>query len=134
MSKESGFQDITIGLDLGTMEMTLDEKTINDWVVLVQWQAKKLVDNLHVAPPGTSIERHPRMEFAKFSDLRAGIWAKSEHEFLKPIEVGSKIFIHGKVANKYVKRNRNYVVTEYETLDEAGEVVMRSRETGVYLE
>ena len=134
MSKESGFQEIAIGKDLGIMEMTADEKTINDWVALVQWKARKLLNNLNIAPPGTSIERHPRMEFDNFPDLRAGIWAKSEHEFLKPIKIGSKIFIHGKVADKYVKRNRNYVVTEYVTLDEAGKVVMRSRETGVYLE
>jgi acyl dehydratase len=134
MSRESGFQDIAVGKDLGTMEMTVDEKTINDWIALVQWQAKKLLKNLNIAPPGASIERHPRMEFENFPDLRAGIWAKSEHEFLKPLKIGSKIFIHGKVANKYVKRNRNYVVTEYETTDEAGKVVMSSRETGVYLE
>ena len=134
MSEKLGFQAITIGQDLGTMEMTLDRKTINDWAVLVQWQARELVDNLHVAPPGMSIEQHPRMEFAKFSDLRAGIWAKSEHEFLKPIRVGGKVFIHGKIIDKFVKRGRNYVVTEYETLDEGGEVLMRSRETGVYLE
>ena len=134
MSEKPGFQAITIGEDLGTIEMTLDKKAINDWVTLVQWQVRELIENLHVAPPGISIEQHPRMEFAKFSDLRAGIWAKSEHEFLKPMRVGSKVSIHGKIVDKYVKRGRNYVVTEYETLDEAGDVVMRSRETGIYLE
>jgi len=134
MGKKPGFQAITIGQDLGTMEMTLDKKTINDWAVLVQWHIRELIDNLQIVPPGMSIEQHPRMEFAKFSDLRAGIWAKSEHEFLKPIRVGSKVFIHGKIIDKYVKRRRNYVVAEYETLDEVGEVVMRSRETGIYLE
>jgi hypothetical protein len=134
MSEKSGFQAISIGLDLGTMEMTLDKKTINNWAGLVQWPDRELVDKLPVVPPGMSIEQHPRMEFAKFSELRAGIWAKSEHEFLKPMRVGSKVFIHGKITDKFVKRGRNYVVAEYETLDEAGEVLMKSRETGIYLE
>jgi hypothetical protein len=134
MNEKAGFPAISIGLDLGTTEMTLDKKSINEWAGLVQWQARELADKLNVVPPGMSIEKHPRMEFAAFPDLRAGIWAKSEHEFLKPIKVGSKVFIHGKIIDKFVKRGRNYVVAEYETRDEAGEVLMRSRETGIYLE
>ena len=35
---------------------------------------------------------------------------------------------------KYTRRGRNYVVTEYETTDESGEVLMRGRETGFYVE
>ncbi len=134
MSDKSDFEAIPIGLDLGTMEMTLDENTVNDRVGLVQWEAGELVDKFHIAPPVTSIEQHPRMRFAKFPDLRAAIWAKSEHEFLKPMKIGSKIFIRGKIVDKYVKRSKNYVVSEFEAVDEGGEVLLRSRETGIHVE
>ncbi len=134
MSGQSGFEATPIGLDLGTMEITLDENSVNDRATIVQWAARELIDKLRIAPPGLTISQHPRMKYEKFSDLRASIWAKSEHEFLKPVKVGSKIFIRGKVVDKYIKRDRNYVVTEFETTDESGEVIMRSRETGIHVE
>ncbi len=134
MSEKSDFEAIPVGLDLGTMEMALDESTVNDRVGLVQWEARELVDKLHFAPSGISIHQHPRMRFAQFTNLRAAIWAKSEHEFLKPMRIGSKIFIRGKVVDKYVKRGRNYVVSEFEAVDETGEVLMRSRETSIHIE
>lgn len=134
MSEKSDFEDIPVGLDLGTVEMTLDENTVSGRVGLVQWEARELMDKFRIAPPGLSIDQHPRMRFAKFPDLHAAIWAKSEHEFLKPMRIGSKIFIRGKVVDKYVKRGRNYVVSEFETFNEAGELLLRSRETGVHVE
>ena len=134
MSEKSGFEAIPIGLEMGPLEMTLDEETVNERVDLVQWEDRELVDKLDITPPGISISQHARMKFAALPDMSVSIWAKSEHEFLKPIKLGSKIFIRGKVIDKYVKRGRNYVVSEYETVDGAGKVLLRSRETGVYVE
>ena len=134
MSEKSDFEAIPIGLDFGTLEIALDEDTVNDRLELVQWGARELVDKLRMAPPGMTVSQHARMKFTKFPDLRVAIWAKSEHEFLKPMKIGSKISIRGKIVDKYVKRGRNYVVSEFETVDEDGEVLMRSRETSVHVE
>lgn len=65
MSEKSDFEAIPVGLALGTMEMTLDENTVNERAGLVQWEVRELVDKLHIAPPGISIHQHPRMRFAK---------------------------------------------------------------------
>ena len=134
MGEKSLFESIPVGLDLGTVEVNLDEKAVKDRVNLVQWQAKEVVDKLGFVPPGTTIEIHPRMKFEKFPSLKAAIWAKSEHEFIKPMKVGSKVFIRGKVADKYIKGGREYVVTEFETVDENGEVLLISREAGINVE
>ena len=134
MSEKSDFEAAPIGLDLGETEITLDENTVDDRLKLVQWEARELIDRFHIAPPGVSIHQHPRMRFAKVKSLRAAIWAKSEHEFLRPMKLGSRIFIRGKIVDRYVKRGRDYVVSEFETTDEAGEVLMRSRETGIHVE
>lgn len=134
MSEKSDFEAIPVGLDLGILAMTLSEDNVNRRVELVQWQSRELIDKLHVAPPGISIVQHARMKFAKLPDLQAAIWAKSEHEFIKPMKIGSKIFIRGKIVDKYVKRGRNYVVSEFETVDEAGDVLLKSRETSVHVE
>jgi acyl dehydratase len=134
MGEKSLFESIYIGLDLGTEEITVDEKTVQNRVNLVQWQAREVVDKLGCALPGMTIEIHAKMKFDKFPTLKAGIWAKSEHEFIKPMKVGSKVFIRGKVVDKYIKRGREYIVSEFETVDENGEVLLKSRETSINVE
>jgi hypothetical protein len=133
MGSQENYEAIPVGMDLGTFEITLDEKMVKDVTELVKWQSKGLVEKGFL-PPGITISQHARMHFAALPEMRVSIWAKSEHEFLKPMKLGSKIFIHGKIVDKYVKRGRNYMVADYETVDEAGEVLMRSRETGIYVE
>jgi len=133
MSEESGFEAIPIGMEMGPLEMTLDEDTVASRLELIQWENREPVDKYGVTPPGITINQHARIKFMALPELSASIWAKSEHEFLKPMKAGSRIFIRGKVVDKYVKRGRNYVVSECETVDEAGEVLLRSRETSVYV-
>jgi acyl dehydratase len=134
MIKNSGWDALSIGLEMGPLEIFLDNKTVKERAELVQWENSEPIDKLGYAPPGITVANHARMKFAALPDLRASIWAKSEHEFLKPMKVGSSIYIRGKIVEKYVKRDRNYVVADYETVDENGEVLMRSRETTVYVE
>jgi acyl dehydratase len=130
---QKNFEAVTIGQDMGTFEMTLDEETVKNGMDLVGWQAGGLAEK-RLAPPGLTISRHAWMKFTALPDMRVSIWAKSEQEFLKPMKIGSKIFIRGKIVDKYTRRGRNYMVTELETTDESGEVLLRSRETGVYVE
>jgi len=134
MGGKSLFESISIGLDLGTVEVKLDEKAVKERINLVQWQAREVVDKFGFLPPGATIEIHPRLKFDKFPSLKAAIWAKSEHEFIKPMKVGSKVFIRGKVTDKYIKRGREYLVAELETVDENGQVLLRSHETSVNVE
>jgi hypothetical protein len=134
MNLESEFEAIPIGFDLGEWELILDEHTVKTHADLMQWQSREVMEKLGFAPPGMSINMHPRMQFAKFTNLRSAIWAKSEHEFLKPFKMGTRIKIRGKIVEKFIKRGRFYKVAEFETLDENGEIIMRSRETGINVE
>ena len=133
MRSQKNYEAIPIGMDLGTFEITLDETTVQDITKLVQWHSKGLIEKGFL-PPGITISQHARMNFEALPAMKVSIWAKSEHEFLKPMKLGGKIFIHGKIVDKYIKRGRNYMVADYETTDETGEILMRSRETGIYVE
>jgi hypothetical protein len=134
MTEKSGWESLPIGLEMGPLEVVLDNNMVKNRAELVQWEMQEQLEKLGFTPPGFTIRYHAQMKFAALPDLRASIWAKSEHEFLKPMKVGSKVYIRGKIIEKYVKRDRNYVVADYETVDEGGEVLMISRETTVYAE
>jgi acyl-coenzyme A thioesterase PaaI-like protein len=53
-----------------------------------------------------------------------------QFEFLEPIRVGMRVRSYGKVLDKYEKRGRHYMVTQFETRDEeSGTVLARGQFT-----
>ncbi|MCP4755710.1 MAG: hypothetical protein GY866_33010 [Proteobacteria bacterium] len=134
MSEKSGFENLPIGFELEPIEMLLDSKTAQAIAGTIQWQGGLDVDGKGSLPPGLTVFQHAEMMFDAVPDLRAAIWAKSEHEFVKPLKIGQKITIRGKLVEKYMKRGRMYIVGEYETVDRNGEILLKSRETSVYIE
>lgn len=130
---QRNYDAVEIGHDLGTLEIVLDEKTVAERIDLVRWADERPLRQ-GLAPPGITISQHSRMKFDALSELRVSIWSRSQHEFLKPFPVGETVTISGRVVEKYAKRGRNYMVTELETRNQAGEVLLRSRETGVWVE
>ncbi|MBW2142755.1 MAG: hypothetical protein JRG97_17195 [Deltaproteobacteria bacterium] len=134
MSEKTWYDNVSIGMEVGPFEMILDEDSVRARIQEVQWEPGDLIDSLNLVPPGMTIVEHARMKFRALPKMRSSIWAKSEHEFIKPMKIGEKVIIRGKVVEKYVKKGRDYLVTEYETVNEAGELLMRSRETGTLVE
>ena len=62
--------------------------------------------------------------------LHAGLHAKMEFQFLAPITVGTRVRSRGRVIDKYERRGRPYMVTEYVTEDaETGAVLVRGQFT-----
>jgi acyl dehydratase len=59
----------------------------------------------------------------------SSLHAKMDCEFLKPAFVGKLYREEGRLAEKYVRRNRRYLVTEGRFVDEDGEEVLRYRHT-----
>ena len=60
----------------------------------------------------------------------AGLHAKMQYEFVEPLRVGMRVRTHGKLIDKYEKRGRHYMVTEFATRDEeTGAVLVRGQFT-----
>lgn len=55
------------------------------------------------------------------------IHARQETEFLRPVPLGCTVRLVGRVAEKYEKRGRRYVVVEVTALDEGGQPLLRMR-------
>ena len=52
-----------------------------------------------------------------------------EFQFVEPIRVGMCVQTRGKVVDKYERRGKPYMVTEYVTEDETGQVLVRGQFT-----
>jgi len=58
-----------------------------------------------------------------------GIHAKAEHRYMSPVPIDKRLRVRGKIAEKYIRRDRYYVVLELWTVDEEGREIVRSRDT-----
>ncbi|HEV8583388.1 MAG TPA: MaoC family dehydratase [Methylomirabilota bacterium] len=61
--------------------------------------------------------------------VHAGLHAKMEFEFVEPIRVGTVTRSRGRVVDKYERRGKPYMVTEFTTEDDKGTVLVRGRFT-----
>jgi len=60
----------------------------------------------------------------------AGLHAKMQFEFVEPVRLGMRVRTRGKITDKYEKRGRHYIVTEFATCDEeTGAVLTRGQFT-----
>ena len=60
----------------------------------------------------------------------AGLHAKMQFEFIEPLRVGMRVRSHGKIIDKYERRGRHYMVTQFETREEGtGKVFTRGQFT-----
>lgn len=61
--------------------------------------------------------------------VHAGLHARMEFEFREPIRPGVRVRSSGRVVDKYERRGKPYMVTEFVTADEDGTVLVRGRFT-----
>jgi len=134
MTAKSIYDEIPIGFEFNTVEIVLDKAAVQTMADGAQWQGDPVVDEYGNLAPGLTIAHHAHMKFDTLPRVKATIWAKSEHEFINPLKINQKITISGKVTDKFTKRDLKYMVAEYQTIDESGRILMKSRETSVHVE
>jgi len=85
-----------------------------------------------VAPPTTAAIYATRAHKQKRKLPPGGIHAKQMFHFLRPVYPGDTLISTAKVADKYVKKEKKYVVIEVVTKNQDGETVVVSRSTGIW--
>ena len=131
--RRASYDEIQIGQSLGEMEWSIDDDLID-----LQCQLDQDFDAMfypdrdsgkRIAPPQITY-RPPRWLFSRAFNVR-GLFVRWENECLGEIVPGMKLRVTGKVVDKFIKKDREFVVYEAEAFDAAGNPVFRSRRTHV---
>ncbi|MGZ5091130.1 MAG: MaoC family dehydratase [Burkholderiales bacterium] len=130
--RRAAFEDIQIGQSLGEMEWQITDDLID-----LQCQLDQDFDPLffpqvegaRIAPPQITY-RPPRWLFSRAYNVR-GLFVRWESETFRPIEANTTITVSGSVVEKFVKKDREFVVYQAEGKDRNGNLIFRTRRTHV---
>lgn len=86
-----------------------------------------------VAHPTLMANQALRLRHSRYI-VPAGLHARMEFTFLEPIRVGMRVRSRGRVIDKYRRRGKPYMVTEYVTEDEHGTPLVRGQFTQMIIE
>jgi hypothetical protein len=129
----AAFEDIEVGHTLGEMEWEITDELID-----VQCMLDQDFDPLFFpqrdgqersAPPQITY-RPPRWLFSRTYNVR-GLFVRWENESFGPIRPNSKIRVTGSVADKFIRKDREFVVYQAEGHDDTGNLIFRTRRTHV---
>jgi len=131
--KRASFEEIEVGTVLGEM----------DWVVtaeMIERQCEMDADyhpwyfldspwGGRIAPPQISY-RPPRWLLSRKYNIR-GLFYKWEMENFRPIRPDVTLRITASIVDKYVRKEREFIVYQAEAKNPEGEIVFRTRRTHV---
>jgi acyl dehydratase len=81
-----------------------------------------------VANPMLIVAQHARLFKTSYSTA-GNVHTRHETQFLNPARLGKVIKVYGTLVDKYLKRGREYLMTECRSVDEDGIEICRDRRT-----
>lgn len=117
--KPFNYADIEIGEELGSYEYVLTQEMLDNFRASVQDPD---------APFPTLAVKHDATAFAMvYDDQTGGVNAGNEVEFFNPPLPGKKIRVTGRIHDKYLRRDKPYMVIEATAEDEDGRLLEKLR-------
>ncbi|MCY4366639.1 MAG: hypothetical protein OXE17_10510 [Chloroflexi bacterium] len=113
------YDNIEIGEELGSYEYVLTQEMLDNFRASVQ-DPDACFPTLAVKHDATALNM-------VYDDQTGGVNAGNEVEFFNPPIVGKKIFVKGKIHDKYLRRDKPYMVIEATAVDEDGRMLERLR-------
>ncbi len=132
MFKEWSYENVQVGDEFTSTQLLITPELIEDYAYAVEY-----FDPLFAPDPETGEQlAHPTIAGNQVLSLRkekyivrGGLHAKHECEFLRPIKAGMRVWSKGKIIDKYWRRDKGYIVTEFVTMDENGVELLRGKVT-----
>ena len=118
-TKELRYDDLVIGEPLGSYEYVLTQEMLDDF--------RDAVEDPEAAFPTLAVKHDASALNMVYKDTTGGVNAGNEVEFFNPPIPGKKIRVTGRIADKYVRRDKPYLVIEATATDEDGRLLERLR-------
>ncbi len=117
------WESIPVGDDLGSLDYVMTAEMIADY--------RRVVDNPLAAYP-TIAARHPaRLFYRKYKEVMRVPNSGHDSEYFNPPIAGKRITISGRVVDKYIRREKPYLIIEATAIDEDGRLIEVSRLVGL---
>ena len=117
--KDFDYDKLEIGEELGSYEYTLTQEMLDNF--------RASVDDPDAQFPTLAV-KHDATAFAMvYEDNTGGVNAGNEVEFFNPPIPGKTIRVTGRVADKYLRRDKPYMVIEATAVDEDGRLLEKLR-------
>ncbi len=117
------WESIKVGEDLGSLDYVMTTKMVADY--------RRVVNNPHAAYP-TVAARHPaNLFYRKYASVMRVPNMGQESQYHNPPIPGKRITIKAHVADKYIRREKTYLVIEASSADEDGRLIEVSRLIGL---
>src|SRR5262245_38392216 len=130
--KRSSYDVIQVGESLESCDTVVKPEDIDTFAYAVDdhhpWHFEDSPYGGPIAHPTLLANQALLMRHNKYV-VDAGLHAAMQFEFVKPIRTGMRVRTRGKIVDKYEKRGRHYMVTEFTTTDEGGDVLVRGQFT-----
>ena len=128
------YDQMIVGTPLGPIDVTVDDElarsyayTVDDFNPWCLWDQGSPFGG-RIAPPVAIAVRLLRLWSLVYdATTDRSLHAKEEFRLYKPIRIGQRVTLKGRVADKYIKRDRQWVVYESEALAEDGHPLMWAR-------
>lgn len=134
--KEINYEAVTVGEEFMSDDFLIKPEDVETFAFAVDdhdpWYFEDAADSPFagkIAHPVLLGNQALFMRHSKYI-VPAGLHAKMQYEFVEPLRVGMRVRTRGKLIDKYEKRGRHYMVTEFATCDEeTGTVLVRGQFT-----
>ncbi|MBI2872109.1 MAG: MaoC family dehydratase [Chloroflexi bacterium] len=131
--KEVTYEEVEEGAALGPIEEVVTAEDVKQFMDSIgskrDWYSKGSPFGQAVVPPMVLEQMANGLRGTRYviKATGGGLHAGIETEYLKPVPVGTKVRIEGKLASKYIRREKYYFITEATIYNQQGEVAMRYR-------
>ena len=113
------YDKVDVGEELGSYEYILTQEMLDGF--------RQSVDDPEAVFPTLAV-KHDVTSFAMvYEDHTGSVNAGNEVEFFNPPLPGKKIRVTGRVADKYLRRDKPYLVIEATAIDEDGRLLEKVR-------
>ena len=125
------WEDAKIGEELGSIQYKLTSENISRHLSAIEddnpWYIQESPFVGPIAPPLITNSQYERLYVKYFSDEQEFFHAKTEVEIINPLFLGKLITVRGSITDKYIRRERKYIVIETTVTDEDGREISRSK-------